>query len=43
LESSEFDRVWQVVKALRDHDEALAEEFDALRHELGRRKTVGER
>ena len=41
--SSEFDRVWQVVKALRDHDEVLAEQLDELRRELGRRGTVGER
>jgi superfamily II DNA or RNA helicase len=37
LESGEFDRVWQVVKALRAHDEVLAEELDQLRRELGRR------
>ena len=37
--SSEFDRVWQVVKALRDHDDVLAEELDELRRELGRRGT----
>jgi hypothetical protein len=37
LTSSEFDRVWQVVQALRDHDEALADELDQSRRELGRR------
>jgi superfamily II DNA or RNA helicase len=39
LDSSEFDRVWQVVKALRAHDEVLADELDELRRELGRRTT----
>jgi superfamily II DNA or RNA helicase len=39
LESGEFDRVWQIVKALRAHDDALAEELDEVRRELGRRKT----
>jgi superfamily II DNA or RNA helicase len=43
LESSEFDRVWQVVRALRDHDEDLAEELDEIRRGLGLRRTVGER
>jgi predicted helicase len=43
LESSEFDRVWQIVRAMRDHDEALAKELDGLRRELGRRGTLGER
>jgi superfamily II DNA or RNA helicase len=40
LDASEFDRVWQVIKALRAHDEALAEELDQLRRELGRRGTT---
>src|SRR5262249_22124960 len=31
--------VWQVLRALRAHDEALAEELDELRRELGRRRT----
>jgi superfamily II DNA or RNA helicase len=43
LESGEFDRVWQIVKALCDHDEVLAEEIDELRRELGRRGTIGRR
>jgi superfamily II DNA or RNA helicase len=43
LESGEFDRVWQVVKALRAHDEVLAVELDELRRELGRRGTDGGR
>jgi superfamily II DNA or RNA helicase len=43
LESSAFERVWQVVRALRDHDGALAEELDSLRRELGRHGTLGAR
>ncbi len=39
IEASAFDRVWQVLKALRAHDEVLAEELDELRRELGRRRT----
>src|SRR5262249_7276488 len=39
IEASAFDRVWQVLKALRAHDEVLAEELDELRRELGRRQT----
>jgi hypothetical protein len=39
LDSSEFSRVWGIVKALRAHDDALAEELDQLRRELGRRAT----
>ena len=39
----EFDRVWQVVKALRAHDDVLADELDELRRERGRRKTSGGR
>jgi superfamily II DNA or RNA helicase len=40
LESSEFKRVWDIVKALRAHDETLANELDELRRELGRRRTT---
>lgn len=43
LDSSEFDRVWQVVKALRAHDEVLADELDELRRERGKRKASGGR
>ena len=42
LEASEFDRVWQVVRALRDHDDDLADELDALRRGLGERGTLRE-
>jgi hypothetical protein len=41
LETSEFDRVWQVVRALRDHDDVLAEQLDECRRELGRSGTLG--
>jgi superfamily II DNA or RNA helicase len=40
LESSEFDRVWEVVRALRDHDSDLAEALDHLRREYGARGSV---
>lgn len=36
LNDSTFDVVWWVVKALRLHDENLAEQLDALRMELGK-------
>src|SRR5262249_47734838 len=39
LGGSEFDRVWSVVRALRDHDEELAE----LARERGRRGSTGRR
>jgi len=31
LSGSEFNHVWQVLRALRDHDDTLAERLDALR------------
>jgi predicted helicase len=37
LDSSVFKPVWDVVKALRAHDEELARQLDELRRELGRR------
>ncbi|ELB86675.1 type III restriction protein res subunit, partial [Rhodococcus wratislaviensis IFP 2016] len=40
LAGSAFSRVWDVLGALRDHDDALADELDALRTELGRRGTL---
>jgi superfamily II DNA or RNA helicase len=43
VETSSFDHVWQVLNALRSHDEVLAEELDALRRELGRRGSLGRR
>jgi superfamily II DNA or RNA helicase len=36
LSSSEFATVWRVVRALRAHDETLAEELDQIRREIGR-------
>jgi superfamily II DNA or RNA helicase len=41
--TSAFDHVWQVLNALRSHDESLAEELDDLRRELGRRGSLGKR
>jgi superfamily II DNA or RNA helicase len=43
IETSAFDHVWQVLNALRAHDDALAEELDELRRELGRRGSVSKR
>jgi len=37
LEQSCFKKVWQVVRALRAHDDVLAEELDTVRLELGKR------
>jgi superfamily II DNA or RNA helicase len=36
LESSAFRAVWDVLRALRAHDEVLAGQLDALRRQLGR-------
>lgn len=36
LEHSSFKKVWDVIKALRAHDEELGEQIDAFRRELGR-------
>ena len=43
LSGSEFKRVWHVVRALRAHDEVLADELDAARRALGRQRTTVER
>ncbi len=40
LSSGAFSRVWEVLGALRDHDDSLAEELDALRTSLGRRGRI---
>jgi superfamily II DNA or RNA helicase len=37
LDDSAFKPVWDVLNALRAHDEVLAEQLDALRKQLGRR------
>ena len=37
LDHSAFDAIASVLRALRDHDETLAEQLDALRRELGAR------
>lgn len=36
LDDSSFKAVWRVIKALRAHDEDLAEQIDTFRRELGR-------
>ena len=38
LEQSAFDPVWQVLKALRAHDQRLADELDTLRTSTGTQK-----
>ena len=40
ISASEFDQVWNVVKALRSHDETLGEELDELRVQLGRKQKI---
>lgn len=37
LDASDFRTVWGVVRALRAHDDVLAEQLDAARFQLGRR------
>ncbi|MBJ8347614.1 DEAD/DEAH box helicase [Antrihabitans sp. YC2-6] len=37
LNDSSFKAVWRVIKALRAHDEELAEQIDTFRQELGRK------
>lgn len=37
LEQSAFSPVWEVIKALRAHDEELGEQLDELRRSLGKR------
>ena len=43
LRSSDFANVWDIVNALRAHDDELAEELDAARRSLGRTRATGER
>ncbi len=40
LDDSVFKPVWDVIKALRAHDDDLAEQIDTLRREMGRRGGV---
>jgi superfamily II DNA or RNA helicase len=42
LESSAFKPVWDVVRALRAHDEELAEILDSARRRMGRTGSAGE-
>lgn len=37
LDSSAFKPVWDVIKALRAHDEELGEQLDSLRRQIGRK------
>ena len=41
LESSRFKPIWDVVNALRSHDDHLAQELDQLRISLGQRNPIG--
>jgi superfamily II DNA or RNA helicase len=43
LDESAFKHVWDVLKALRAHDEALGEELDELRRHLGARRSAPRR
>ena len=43
IETSAFKHVWQVLSALRSHDDSLAEELDSLRRQLGRRGSMASR
>lgn len=43
LGSSAFKHVWEVLKALRAHDEQLAEELDELRRQMGYRRISASR
>lgn len=43
LSASAFKPVWDVLRALRAHDEVLADELDALRRQQGRQGLVGQR
>ena len=36
IENSSFKNVWEVIKALRSHDDRLAEKLDTLRRQLGK-------
>ena len=38
LDDSAFKPVWDVIKALRSHDEELGEQLDELRRQLGRQR-----
>jgi superfamily II DNA or RNA helicase len=40
LESSRFEPIWDVVNALRSHDDDLAQELDQLRISLGQRNPI---
>ena len=43
LEASEFKPIWDVLEALKSHDDRLSDELDQLRIELGakRKRSIG--
>ena len=43
IENSNFKPVWDVLKALRSHDERLSDELDDLRINIGKRKKIKKR
>ena len=43
IEASHFKPIWDVLNALRAHDDVLADELDQIRTELGRRSSNGVR
>ena len=40
MQNSRFKDVWNILIALKDHDQVLAEEIDGLRFELGKRGNI---
>ena len=36
LEGSEFNRIWEVIRSLRSHDDTLAEQIDQIRYQIGK-------
>ena len=40
LQDSAFKQVWRVLRALRSHDDRLAEELDSIRTKIGRGKRI---
>ena len=43
MQNSRFKDVWNILIALKDHDQVLAEEIDGLRFELGKRGNISSR
>ena len=40
LNTNAYDKVWQIINAMKDHDSELKIELENLRMELGRRREV---